>query len=164
MSLSKTSMTWQRGAAVAIAGVSTAVVMSLTSGSALAQTAEQAVNFRQGAYQVMEWHLRPLVQMIKGARPFDASLYARNALVIQQMGMVIADGFIPGSDAANLKTRARPEVWSNPAGFKSALERFQGEAAKTVEAGKSGNEKAMRAQLGELIRSCSNCHDDFRAK
>jgi cytochrome c556 len=152
----------QRGVAT-VAGALAAAAMVLGSGMALAQTAEQAINYRKGAYQVIGWHFTPLVQMIKGSRPFDAALYVRNAEMIQRMGQVVGEGFIAGSETG-AATRALPAIWSNAAGFKSALERFQGEASKLVAVGKSGDEKAMRAQVAEVARACSNCHDNFRAK
>lgn len=131
-------------------------------GVAHAQTAEQAIAFRKGVMQVQSWHFGPLVQMVKNARPFDAALVARNAAVLEGSARMATEGFIAGSDSGN--SRALPAVWKDASGFKTASDRFLAETTKLVAAAKSGDEKAIRAQIGEVARSCAGCHDSFRAK
>lgn len=131
-------------------------------GAAQAQTAEQAIAYRKGVMQVQAWHFGPLVQMVKNARPFDAALVSRNAAVLESAARMAPEGFTAGSDAGN--TRALPAVWKDAAGFKTANDRFQAETGKLVAVARSGDEKAIRAQIGEVARSCSGCHDNFRAK
>jgi cytochrome c556 len=127
---------------------------------------DQAINFRKGVMQVIQWHFLPMVQMIKGERPFDAALYARNVAMIETMSRLVPEGFTPGSDKApaGMTTRALPVVWGDPAKFKTAVQRFQDEAAKTAAIAKAGDEKAMRAQVSMLAKTCAGCHEDFRAK
>ena len=131
-------------------------------GVAHAQTAEQAIAFRKGVMQVQQWHLTPLVQMVKNARPYDAALVARNAAILEASSRMTVEGFVAGTETGT--TRALPAVWKDAAGLKTASERFQAEAAKLVAVAKGGDEKAVRAQIGEVFRSCVSCHDNFRAK
>lgn len=148
--------------------LATAAIATLLMAPAVAQEVrpDQAINFRKGAMQVQQWHFLPLVQMIKGERPFDAALYARNAAMIETMSRLVPEGFPAGSDKApaGMTTRALPVIWSEPAKFKTAVQRFQDEASKTVAIAKTGDEKAMRAQVGTLAKSCAGCHEDFRSK
>jgi cytochrome c556 len=138
------------------------LLLSVGAGVASAQTAQQAIQFRKGSMQVQGWHVRTLVQMLKGQRPFDAAVYLRAANALDAMAVTTAEGFIPGSETG--ETRTLPEAFKDPAAFRAAIERFQGETAKAVAAARSGDEKAMRAQVPELIRSCDGCHERFRSK
>jgi len=153
---------WQKSVAASIAIAAFAATMTLAADIASAQTPPQAIAFRKGAMQVQQWHLRIMIQMIKGARPFDQALFLRDALAIENSTASVADGFIPGSDTGN--TRALPLIWSDAAGFKVAVDRFKAEAAKTVAVAKRGDEKAMRTQGLELVRACESCHDRFQGK
>ena len=144
---------------VAAAGL----VLSLGGGVASAQTPQQAIAFRKGSMQVQQWHLaRVLVPMIKGQRPFDAAVYLRAMTTIEVLSGSIGDGYIPGSETG--ETRALPEVFKDPAGFRAAVERFQGEAKRAVAVARSGDEKAMRSEVVEMIKACEGCHERFRSK
>lgn len=143
--------------------VGAGLVLSVGAGVASAQTPQQAIAFRKGSMQVQQWHLaRVLVPMIKGQRPFDAAVYLRAMTTLDVLSGSMAEGFIPGSDTGD--TRALPEVFKDPAGFRAAVERFQGEAKKAVAVARSGDEKAMRAEVVEMIKACDGCHERFRSK
>ncbi len=144
--------------------ICTAVIAMVVGNFASAQDLkpEDIIKFRKGAYQVIGWEIRPLGLMVKGEMPFDKDTFARNAAVIATMSHVVPEGFVAGTDKG--ETRAKPEIWSDPAKFKAALERFQTEAAKMNEVAKGGNFDAIKVQFGALGKSCGNCHDSFRNK
>lgn len=138
------------------------LALSLAAGVASAQTPQQAIQFRKGSMQVQQWHLRTLVQMIKGQRPFDAAVYLRAMTTLESLAASVGEGFIPGSDTGD--TRTMPDAFKDPAAFRAAVERFQGEAKKAVAVARSGDEKAMRAEVPEMIKACDGCHERFRSK
>lgn len=158
MSISSGSVRGLLAGALAAAGI----VLSTASGVASAQTPQQAIQFRKGSMQVQQWHLRMLVQMVKGQRPFDAAVYLRAMTTLDALSASVGEGFIPGSDTGD--TRASPEIFKDPAAFRAAVERFQGESKKAVAIARSGDEKAMRAEVAEMIKSCDGCHERFRLK
>lgn len=123
---------------------------------------EDVIEFRQGVYKVIGWHFRPLGAMAKGDIPFDRDLAVKNSGVVAAMSHVAPDAFLRGSDVG--ETSARSEVWSRQDEFRSAMERFQKEAATLAEVSKSGDFSAVRAQIGETGKACKACHDDFRKK
>lgn len=145
--------------------VCTAVLAMVISNLASAQGVkpEDIIKFRKGAYQVIGWEMRPLGLMVKGEMPYDKDVFAHNTAVIATMSHVVPEAFVAGTDKGG-DTRAKPEIWSDPAKFKAALERFQSEAAKMSEVAKSGNFDAIKVQFGALGKSCGNCHDTFRNK
>lgn len=148
-----------------VLGIAALAALCATSGLAAAQQQtkpEDVIKFRQGAYRVIGWYMGPLGQMVKGQRPFDQAVFTRNSGVIEQMSHVVPEAFLPGSDKG--ETRAKPEIWQQQDKFKSAMDRFQSEAAKMSEVSKQGNPDQIKNQFGALAKACSNCHDQFRAK
>lgn len=123
---------------------------------------EEVIGFRQGVYKVIGWHFGPLGAMAKGDLPYDQQLAIKNSEIVAAMSRIAPDAFLRGSDAG--QTGALPEIWTKPDQFKSAMERFQKEAATLAEVSKTGDFNALRAQIGETGKACKNCHDDFRKK
>lgn len=147
-----------------LAGLVAAAGLALSVGASVAsaQTPQQAIQFRKGSMQVQQWYLRILVQMIKGQRPFDAAVYLKAVTTLEMLSGSVSEGFIPGSETGD--TRALAEVFKDSAGFRAAVERFQGEMKKAVALARSGDEKAMRAEVPEIIKACDGCHERFRSR
>lgn len=123
---------------------------------------DDTVEFRQGIYKVIGWYNHALGDMVKGDAPYDKDTFARGATIIATLSKAAPDAFPPGSDVGD--TRAKPEIWSDPAKFKTAMENFQKEAAKLAETAQTGDVGAIKSQFGNLGKACKACHDDFRKK
>jgi cytochrome c556 len=143
-----------------------AAVVSGIAGTTLAQQKpEEVIKYRKAVMSIQGWHMRPMAAMVKGQRPFDAEVFAFNAQVIGQTARMKGDAFAPGTDKApDVESRAKPEIWSEPEKFKQALDRFQAEALKLVEASKAGSLDAVRPVFGGVAKACGACHDAFRTK
>jgi len=64
-----------------------------------------------------------------------------------------------------VKTAALPAIWSEPAKFKEAQEKFQSAVGALVAATKTGNEASVKAAIAEVGKGgCANCHQNFRQK
>jgi cytochrome c556 len=57
-----------------------------------------------------------------------------------------------------------PEIYKDPAAFRSRAEAMRAEVAKLQGVVKAGNEATIKEGIVELNRSCNACHDQFRAK
>lgn len=145
----------------AIIGTSTL----LASGTVAAQVKpEEVIKFRQSVYTVIGWHVRPMGDMVKGQIPYDQAEFLRNAGIVAKMSTVAPHAFPAGSDTG-AKTRAKPEIWSDAAGFKKVMDNFQAEAAKMAEVAKTATSvDQVRGQFGALGKSCGACHDNYRNK
>ena len=104
-----------------------------------------------------------MFMMASGKMPYDQAAFLQRAQRLNQLSPMAWDGFGPGTDAG-APTKARPEIWSNAAGFKQAQEAFQAETVKLVAAAQSGNMDQIKAAVSATAKSCDNCHDNFRAK
>ncbi len=137
----------------------------LASGTAAAQVKpEDVIKFRQSVYTVIGWHVRPMGAMVKGQMPYDQAEFLRNAEIVAKMSTIAPHAFPAGSDTG-AKTRAKPEIWSDAAGFKKVMDNFQAEAAKMAEVAKTATSvDQVRGQFGALGKSCGACHDNYRTK
>ena len=124
--------------------------------------AEDAIKYRQGAFNVIGSHFGPLGAMSTGKMPYNARSAAANAEVVAYMARLPFAGFIPGSDKG--QTRAKAEIWKDNAKFKAGAEKFQAEAAKLNTAAKSGDLNQLKAAFADAAQTCKSCHDNFRSK
>jgi cytochrome c556 len=141
-----------------------ALVLAGTALSAQAQMKpEDSILYRQGIFKAQRWNFVPMFMMASGKMPYDQAVFLQRAQRLNQLSTMAWEGFGPGTDAG-APTKARPEVWSNAAGFKQAQEAFQAETVKLVAAAQSGNMDQIKAAVSATAKSCDNCHDNFRAK
>jgi cytochrome c556 len=142
------------------------IALAVTAGyslNAMAQAKPQVlVKQRQAAMTLQGKYWGPLGAMAQGKAPYDANVVARNAGYLETLSKMPWDGFDPNTKGE--KSEALPAVYNEPAKFKEAQDHFQSEVGKLVAASKSGDEAAIKAQLGAVGKACGGCHDNFREK
>ena len=124
---------------------------------------ERAIKYRQGILQAIGWDMGPMAAMVKGEKPFDKDEFLKRATWVSELAPMAWEGFTPGSDQG-APTKAKPEIWKDMAKFKQYQEAMQAASLKLVAAAKTGTLDAVKGPFGDLGKTCSNCHDDFRAK
>jgi cytochrome c556 len=145
-------------AATLVAAV--AVVFTL---DALAQAKpEVLVKQRQAAMTLQGKYFGPLVGMAQGKVPYSPSVVQRNEGFLEDLSQMPWDGFDPSTKGE--KSAALPAIWEKPGEFKQAAERLQSETAKLASVSKSGDEAAVKAQIGAVGKACGGCHDNYREK
>lgn len=94
----------------------------------------------------------------------DAAAIKKAAEVVNEVAAEQYKWFPAGSGPkAGVETRAKAEIWSKPQDFEAAQKLFADQAKKLHAAAGSGDVAAVKAQFGEVGKSCKNCHDNFRA-
>lgn len=131
--------------------------------SAQFQKPEDAVRYRQSAFNVMGNHFARIGAMVNGRVPYDAAAAQVNAEIVQTMSRLPYAGFIAGTETIG-NTSALPEVWSQADKFKAAAQKMQDEVVKLNVAAKSGNADQLKTAFGAVGNACKACHDDFRKK
>jgi cytochrome c556 len=116
----------------------------------------KAVMTLQGKY------FGPMAGMAQGRIPFNAGAVQRNAAFLEALSKMAWDGFDPSTKGE--KSAALPAIWEKSGEFKQAAERLENEAAKLVQVSKSGDEGAIKAQVGAVGKACGGCHENFREK
>lgn len=144
-----------------LATVALAAVLGAGAATAFAQVKpEVLVKQRQSAMTLQGKYIGPLVGMVKGSVPYDATLAARNAAFLDALTQMAWDGF-PESTRGE-KSRALPAIWSDAAKFKQYQDELRSSVGALVAATKGGNEAATKSAVGEVLKACNGCHDAFR--
>ena len=140
-----------------------AIVLGTTTGTAFAQAKpEVLVKQRQAAMTLLGKYFGPLGGMAQGKVPFNAQVVQRNAEYLAVLSQMPWDGFDPST--ADVKSRAKPELFKETQKVKEHVERFQSEVKKLQTVAKSGDESAIKAQIGAVGKTCGGCHDAYREK
>jgi cytochrome c556 len=111
---------------------------------------------------------RELGAAFKGAN--DALRGEPQIVLLQQSARQISNaskqqyGWFPAGSGTGAKTAAKPEIWSNSAGFRTAQDNFARQAEVFRKAVASGNAAVMRVEVKKLGAACKGCHDQFRNK
>lgn len=121
---------------------------------------DDAVRYRQGALNVMGAHFSRLGAMAQGKMPWDPKAVAQNIAIVDTLHTLPFAAF--GPETSKVNSKAKPEVWTDTAKFDKARDNMYAKVDSLVQAGKSGDEAAIKKAIGEAGASCKACHDDFR--
>jgi cytochrome c556 len=144
-------------AAVAVAALGGASL------EALAQAKPDVlVKQRQAAMTLQGKYLGPIGAMLKGAAPYNADVVAVNATYLENLARMPWDGFVASTQGE--KSKAKPEVFKDPAKFKAAADALESATAKLGAVARAKDEAGVRASFGAVAKACGGCHDDFREK
>jgi cytochrome c556 len=146
----------------ALAIAACTIVMSSWSAPAAAQFAKpaDAVKYRQAALTLMASHFGRMQPVVKGQAPYDAEAIKANVKLLSTLSELPWAAFGPGTEGGD----ARPEIWSDTAGFEQKRDAFKENVAKLQVAADSGDLDKVRAAFGGVGASCKSCHDSYRAK
>lgn len=144
-----------------------AASLAVTLGGVMLDAAAQAkpevlVKQRQAAMTLIGKYFGPLGGMAQGKVPFNKEVVARNAELLVPLSKMPWDGFDPST--ANVKSAAKPELFKEMDKVKAGAEKMQSEIAKLASLAQSGDEAAVKSQIGAVGKTCGGCHDAYREK
>jgi len=123
----------------------------------------------QGAVKARVDHFKTMGRAFKTIRDgmgnpaLDNKMIAAQATIIRDTSAGVVSWFPAGSGpSASVKSDAKPEVWSDAAGFAKAAQKLQTESAKLVTVANAGDADAIRAQVRATGGTCKGCHDTYR--
>ena len=132
-------------------------------GTSLAQAGpDDSIMARQIFMKARAKALGPLVAIMKGEAPYDGAVVKAGLATMNAAWEVAqkADPFAPDSAKGDkVETWAKPEVWSDPEGFKAASE---ADASAMAALAASTDEASFKVAFTALGNSCKGCHDKFR--
>lgn len=137
--------------------------IALTAGSALSVSAddEDFIKYRQAVMKAVGGHMGGAVAIVKGKVPYKDDLVI-HATGLSDMARILPNAFKQKTEGG--KTRAKPDIWKDTAGFQQKIKDLQSATADFLAAAKSGGPQAAGAKLGAVGDVCSACHKKFRAK
>ena len=139
-----------------------AVGVGCATGAMAQAKPETMVQQRVSAMRLQGKYLYPLIPMAQGRVPYDAAIVTRNAGYLDVLIRLPWDGFDPSTK--DVKSGALPEVYADPAKFKSAIDQMYAEMSKFQATVKTGNEANIKTAIIDLNKVCNSCHDTFRQK
>jgi cytochrome c556 len=142
--------------------VSLAVSLGFALDAAAQAKPETLVKQRQAAMTLIAKYFGPLGGMAQGRVPYNQQVVQRNAAILDVLKDTPWDGF--HESTKGVQSAALPAVWEKSGEVKQAIERFTGEVGKLAQVSKSGDEAAVKAQIGAVGKTCGGCHDNFREK
>ncbi|MDN3986290.1 c-type cytochrome [Zwartia vadi] len=143
--------------------IGSALLSPLWMSTASAQFAkpEDAIKYRQAAFVVLASQFGRMQSTVKGQVPYDAAAIKANVEIVKTLSTLPWGAFGAGTQG---KSAAKPEVWSDAAGFKTAQAKFESAVVKLSAAADSGDLEKLRAAFGDVGASCKVCHDSYRVK
>src|SRR3954467_14245419 len=140
-----------------------ALALGVAAGAALAQAKpEVMVKQRQAVMTLQGKYFGPLAAMAQGKAPYNADIVKRNAAFLDNLTRMPWDTFDPATK--DVKSNALPAIWEQQDKFKEAASRLENEAQKLYQVSQSGDEHAVKAQIGAVGKACGGCHESFRQK
>jgi cytochrome c556 len=140
-----------------------ALMLGIAADAAVAQVKpEVMVKQRQSVMTLQGKYFGPMAAMAQGKAPYNADVVRRNAAFLDNLSRMAWDGFDPNTK--NVKSAALPAVYEQQPKFKEAASRLENEAHKLYQVSQSGDEAAVKAQIGTVGKSCGGCHESFRQK
>jgi len=138
------------------------VMTSFWVSSANAQFAkpEDAIKYRQSALQLIKSHFGRMQPVIKGQAPYDKAAIQANVAILSTLAELPWQAFPAGSENKG----ALPDIWSDPAGFKAAQDKFKAAVAQLSAAAATGDLDKIRTAYGDVGGACKSCHDVYHEK
>lgn len=143
-----------------------ALLITLLGLSACSETAvpdehpQRWVSQRQAVFKDFTRTLEPMGLAARERRPYNPSEFVASALALQALSSKPWPLF--PADSQYPPTRARPEVWTEPAAFQQAQQNYLASVEALVAAAQTGTLQAVRPAVGEVQQACKACHDRFR--
>jgi cytochrome c556 len=124
---------------------------------------EEQILTRQAGYSFMSWNMGKIKANLEGDYNQAQVEAAANAIAgIANSGMGALYG--PGTDKniGDVKTRVKPELFTNQEEVGKVAVAFIEAANNMAETAAMGDQAEVKAAFGELGQSCKACHDKFR--
>jgi cytochrome c556 len=131
---------------------------------AMPSPAERAIAYRKAVYTVLGGNFGPIGGTLQGRMPYNAKEIGMRADRVAFIATLVPDAFPEVSkDGA---TKAKPEIWTDKAGFDKAVTMLlDSTAALAAQVKKEpDNVDGFKAAAGKVGQACKNCHDNYRAK
>jgi len=144
-----------------LAAVVLALAAPFVTGTANAQffaKAEDAIKYRQGAFQLIRAHFSALQPVVRGQVPYDKARVAADVSVLNVISTLPWAAFGPGTEGGG----ALEVVWSDTNGFKAAEDKFLASLKPLTAAAQEGDIDKLRTAFANTGASCKACHDNFR--
>ena len=136
-----------------------AVLVLLPLSSALAQSDEAFIKYRQKVMGGIGAHMGGIGDILKEGLPF-ADHIATHAAGINASAKLVVAAFKKELHAG--ATDAKADIWKEFAKFTEGAKAMEDESAKLMQVAAGGDSAATGEQVKALGKTCGNCHKPYR--
>jgi len=161
----------------AIAGAALVVGVSVTI-PADAQTAapaapasgpspsRSAIEARKAVFTLIGNSFRPLGDVLKGNKPYDAADVQKRIARIVFLSELLDESFPEVSNTGLPDTKTKADVWTAHDDFDKKVKEFQShaKALQQVNLTEKGATEPFKTSLAALGQDCKGCHDTYKEK
>lgn len=122
---------------------------------------KDVLKYREHNMEIIGSHMNSIVAIIK------EQVTHRDHLTIHANGLAAAarmSGAAFKEKTSGGDTTAKDTIWSDSAKFDEAMQMMLTSTAALEKAASSGDMPSIQAAVGDVGKSCKNCHDSFRVK
>ncbi|MBK5939312.1 c-type cytochrome [Halochromatium roseum] len=124
---------------------------------------EEQIQTRQAGYSFMSWNMGKIKANLDGDYSQPQVEAAANAIAgIANSGMGALYGPGTDKDIGDVKTRVKPELFTDQEGVGEVAVAFIEAANNMAETAALGDEAEVKAAFGKLGESCKACHKKYR--
>ena len=116
---------------------------------------------RQAGYDLQQGVAAQMKAVVESGG--DVKSLTDGAKGMSSWGHVIPSMFPVGTEAGR-NTKAKPEIWSDSAGFQKAAANFYQAADKLATLAEADDKTGFAAQFKETTAACGACHRQFKAR
>ncbi|HZH27172.1 MAG TPA: cytochrome c [Azospirillaceae bacterium] len=124
---------------------------------------EQQVEQRQTQMKRYGSAVRVLTQYVRQNQGSVQEVQAASA-TIEEVSRNLTQLFPPGSQQGVGNSKAKPEIWQQPAKLEDVVKGMQTASATLSKAAASNDPEQIKAAFGGVGQACGACHEAFRAK
>lgn len=125
---------------------------------------QQAVNTRKAGFKALGSSFKSVNDLLRADNP-DRRLLEQKVREIGVAARRVPRWFPAGTGPSDtVRTRAKTEIWTDPARFRAAAAALTVEADRLGAIVRRGDLAAARAQTRLVGQTCAGCHSPFRAK
>jgi cytochrome c556 len=121
---------------------------------------EDAYKYRASVMTLQGAHMGRINAQLKSGTP-HMQVISENVALLDTLNKLFFTAFPEGSDMV-ASSRAKPEIWTEPAKFKQYADKLNTEVIRLSAAAKTGDPAATRSAFSSVAQACKACHDDFR--
>ena len=139
------------------------IVLAAMGGLAFAGFAEpeDAIRYRKAVMTVIGEHFGRMAAVVKGQTPYDKDAVEHDASVLRTVAELPWEALIvPGSDKGDTTLSALAMKEKDK--FMVVAKQFESAVQKLEQTANSGDLEAVKAQFGEVAKSCKSCHSTYR--
>jgi cytochrome c556 len=151
----------KRFVVLGVAGVAVWATGAMAQGAATGLQPDDIIAVRQALMDLQQGNANAMKAAVDSGADVKPLTFGAKALVASTH--MIPSLFPAGTEKGH-KTRAKPEIWSDRAGFEKAAANATAQAEKLVQLADANDKAGFATQFQQLGQACGACHRPYRSQ